>query len=72
MKKLSTLFVGAVLLSTLSGCGFITSSQPSSTAATGEAWFTKVRVFLIFPYAKDVYYCDGKSNVCKEAEMKSN
>ena len=67
MKKL--VLVAAAAAGLLSGCSFITSSQPSLNAATGEAWYTKTRVFLI-PYSHSIYYCDGKSQSCKEAELK--
>lgn len=69
MKSIGVLLLSAVGLSLLSGCSFITSGQPSSTAVTGEAWYTKTRFFII-PYANQIYYCDGKSNVCKEAEVR--
>jgi hypothetical protein len=70
MKALNLLFVCAILVGA-SACSMITSSQPSASNVTGEAWFTKTRVFII-PYATDVYYCDGKGNTCKAAQMKSN
>jgi hypothetical protein len=66
MKKLILLSVAAA--GVLSGCSVITSSQPSLNAATGEAWYTKTRVFII-PYSHEIYYCDGKSKSCKQAEL---
>ena len=68
MKTLGVLLLASVGMAALSGCSFITSHQPSSTAVTGEAWYSKTRIFII-PYANQIYYCDGKGNVCKEAEM---
>ena len=67
MKRLIFLAVAAASL--LSGCSFITSSQPSLNAATGEAWSTKTRVFIV-PSSHEIYYCDGKSTECREAELK--
>jgi hypothetical protein len=69
MKSIGVLLLSGVGLMLLSGCSFITSGQPSTTTVTGEAWYTKTRVFII-PYANQIYYCDGKSTVCKEAEVR--
>jgi hypothetical protein len=69
MKSIGALLLTAAGLSLLTGCSFITSGQPSTPTVTGEAWYTKTRVFII-PYANQIYYCDGKG-VCKEAEIKS-
>ena len=70
MKSFRVFLFCAASLSLLSGCSFIGSSQPSLTAATGEAWYTKTRYFFIFPYSQEIYYCDGKADVCKEAVMR--
>jgi hypothetical protein len=67
-KMIGGLVLAASALTTLSGCGFITSHEPSSTAVTGEAWYVKVHWFII-PYSTEIYYCDGKSNVCKAADI---
>jgi len=68
MKSLGLALLCSIGLGMLTGCSFITSHGPSSTAVTGEAWYSKTRIFII-PYANQIYYCDGKSNVCKEAEI---
>ncbi|EYF03894.1 hypothetical protein [Chondromyces apiculatus] len=68
MKSIGVLLLSAVSIAMLSGCSFITSGQPSTPTVTGEAWYTKTRFFII-PYANEIYYCDGQSNVCKLAAM---
>ncbi len=67
MKKL--MLTGAILAATLaSGCTFIQSAQPTMATATGEIWYTKTTVVII-PVSK-VVYCDGKTDLCKEAEIR--
>lgn len=68
MKKTICALVFAVTALSAAGCSLITSSQGANTTHTGEAWYVKVKWFII-PYSNEVYYCDGKSNVCKEAEI---
>jgi hypothetical protein len=68
MLKLSALLMAVAFLA--SGCGFVTSSVPGLNVATGEAWYTKDKYFLIFPLGTDVYYCKQDAKTCYKAQYK--
>ena len=70
MNKLITAALLAFAALTVTGCGsYITSAQPGSTVATGEAWYTRDNYF-IFYLGTDIYYCPAGSATCYQAEMK--
>ena len=68
MKKL-------LLLLALSsgGCAMVTSSMPSITNATGEAWYTEAIGFMGITWGSRVWYCPAPTAsgpaTCKEAKL---
>ena len=75
MKKImhaALLTIGATLAISASGCAAVTSSMSSSTAVTGEAWYTQMTGIFGFGWAPKVFYCPAPSSgpaTCKEAKM---
>jgi hypothetical protein len=73
VKKLLKPMLGLVVAGTLAGtsaCAYVTSAQPGLSVATGEAWYTKDKVFLIFFLGTDIYYCPKDSNgTCFKAQQ---
>ena len=67
MKRIGLALLGLLAL-TSTGCSMVTSSMPSRTDVSGEAWYTKTRIFII-PYSNEIYYCDGEKGTCIEAEI---
>jgi hypothetical protein len=70
MRILKPLLV-ALALST-GGCAVVTSSMPSVTNATGEAWYTEAIGFIGITWGSKVWYCPPPSNgpaTCKEAKL---
>lgn len=54
------------------GCVMVTSSIPSSTAVTGEAWYTQATGMFGMGWSPKVFYCPAPSSgpaTCKEAKM---
>ncbi len=54
MRKL---FAALALALAATGCAYVNSAQPGSSAVTGEGWYTKVTMFLGIPIDQNVYYC---------------
>jgi hypothetical protein len=56
-----------------SGCAAVTSSMPSSTAVTGEAWYTEATGFFGMYWSSKIYYCPAVTQAgpatCKEAKL---
>ena len=77
MKKImnaALLTIGLALGLGSSGCVMVTSSIPSSTAVTGEAWYTQNTGLPMggMGWAPKVFYCPAPSSgpaTCKEAKM---
>lgn len=69
IKPVLALLVAGTLAAT-SGCAFVTSTQPGVSVATGESWYTKDKVFLLFFLGTDIYYCPKDSNgTCFKAQQ---
>ena len=71
MKRLVHAFVAAGLMAA-SGCASVTSSQPSITNATGEAWYAEATGFFGMTWGSKMWYCPPPTNgpaTCKEAKM---
>ena len=51
------------------GCAFVTSANSGMSSATGEAWYTKDKFFLVFPLGTDVYYCPSAGSACYKAKI---
>jgi hypothetical protein len=63
--NLQRLFVLLALaaLAPLDGCVSVMSSHQFGVAgAVNDGWYVKNN--------KDVYYCDGQTNICKKAEIR--
>jgi hypothetical protein len=75
MKKLmnaALLTIGVAIGLSSSGCVMVTSSIPSSTAVTGEAWYTQLTGMFGMGWNPKVFYCPAPSSgpaTCKEAKM---
>jgi hypothetical protein len=72
MKKLlAALLVGGAL--SAAGCATITSSGPSATSVTGEAWYTEAIGFFGITWGSRVWYCPAPTanapSTCKEAKL---
>lgn len=63
----SALFAGS------SGCAYVTSSMPSTTSVTGEAWYTEATGFFGLFWGSKVFYCPAPTaagpTTCKEAKL---
>ena len=57
------------------GCAAVISSNPGSTAATGDAWYTTTVGLPFLAFSTHVYYCPRPAApgpvVCKEAQYVS-
>jgi hypothetical protein len=73
MKRAMIAFVAAGTLASGSGCAYVTSSMPSSTAVTGEAWYTEATGFFNFFWGSKIFYCPAPTAAgpatCKEAKL---
>jgi hypothetical protein len=60
-------------LLSLGGCATITSSGPSTTSVTGEAWYTEAVGFFGLTWGSRVWYCPAATgtgpSTCKEAKL---
>jgi hypothetical protein len=64
------ILVAAAALSSAGGCAIVTSSMPSVTNATGEAWYTEAIGFMGITWGSKVWYCPPPASgpsTCKEA-----
>lgn len=52
-----------------SSCSVVSSANPGLSTATGEAWYTKDKFFLIFHLGSEVYYCPTSAKKCFLAKM---
>jgi hypothetical protein len=55
------------------GCAYVTTSMPSSTSVTGEAWYTEATGFFGLYWGSRVFYCPAPTAAgpatCKEAKL---
>ena len=55
------------------GCAAVTSSLPSTSAVTGEAWYIESTGFFGLYWGSKVFYCPAPTAAgpatCKEAKM---
>ncbi len=71
MKRI---LMGMLLAGSLAtvGCATVTSSMPSITNATGEAWYTEAIGFFGLTWGSKVGYCPAPASgqaSCKEVEL---
>jgi hypothetical protein len=56
-----------------SGCAYVTSSMPSTSTVTGEAWYTEATGFFGMYWGSRVFYCPAPTAAgpatCKEAKL---
>jgi hypothetical protein len=72
MKRLLHIFVAAGLLGAAGACSVVTSSIPSMTNDTGEAWYTESKGFIGITWGSKVWYCPPPTQgpaTCKQAKM---
>lgn len=73
MKRTMRALLAAAALASSMGCAYVTSSQPSATNVTGEAWYTEATGFFGLFWGSKVYYCPAPTAAgpatCKEAKM---
>jgi hypothetical protein len=73
MKRMMRLLLAAGALYAAGGCAYVTSSQPSMTNVTGEAWYTEAIGFFGLFWDSHVYYCPAATSAgpvtCKEAKL---
>lgn len=53
----------------ISGCAYVTSSNPGMSVASGESWYTKRKFFLFIPLGTDIYYCPQPGSPCYKAQV---
>jgi hypothetical protein len=55
------------------GCAAVTSTMPSATNVTGEAWYIEGTGFMGFAFSSKVFYCPAPTAAgpatCKEAKL---
>lgn len=67
MKRLMLV---ALALFALEGCSYVTSGQPASKNATGEAWYVRSTYVLFIPVSSDVYHCPADNpETCVKARI---
>jgi hypothetical protein len=74
MKRMMRLLLAAGALSAAAGgCATIMSAGPSSTAVTGEAWYTEAIGFFGITWDSKIWYCPAPTSAgpvtCKEAKL---
>lgn len=73
MKRTMRVLLAAGALASSMGCAYVTTSMPSSTAVTGEAWYTEATGFFGIYWGSKVYYCPAPTAAgpatCKEAKL---
>ena len=67
------ILAAGVLLGAGGGCALVTSSVPTLTNATGEAWYTEAIGFAGLTWGSKVWYCPAPTApgpiTCKEAKL---
>jgi len=76
MKNIKRAMIGLLAAGALSGsmgCAYVTSSMPSTSNVTGEAWYTEATGFFGLYWGARVYYCPAPTAAgpatCKEAKL---
>jgi hypothetical protein len=73
MKRAMFALLAASALGSASGCAYVTSSMPSATNVTGEAWYTEATGFFGMFWGSKVFYCPAPTaagpTTCKEAKL---
>jgi len=72
MKRLIHAFVAVGLLGAAGACSVVTSSMPTITNATGEAWYTESKGFAGITWGSKVWFCPPPTQgpgTCKQAKM---
>lgn len=76
MKTIKRAMLGLLASGALAGsmgCAYVTSSQPSMTNVTGEAWYTEATGFFGLFWGSKIYYCPAPTAAgpatCKEAKL---
>lgn len=69
-KTLGFILLTGTALAALSGCANVTSGMPGSTAATGEAWYSKDTGIGGLIFSSKIYWCSKDSpDKCQKAEF---
>ena len=73
MKRAMLGLLAAGALASGMGGAYVTTSGPSSTNVTGEAWYTEATVFVCRDWGSKVFYCPAATAAgpatCKEAKL---
>ncbi len=73
MKRAMLGLLAAGALASSMGCAYVTSAGPSSTAVTGEAWYTEATGFFGLYWGSKIFYCPAPTAAgpatCKEAKL---
>ena len=73
MNKLLSVLLISTALAGGSGCAIVTSSMPTSTAVTGEAWYTEAIGFFGLTWGSKVWFCPAATgagpSTCTEAKL---
>ena len=72
-KLIRTGLLFAALAGMGTGCASVGTTQASTTAVTGEAWYVENTGFAIFSWSSRVFYCPAATGpgpvTCTEAKM---
>ena len=75
MKTIRTLVLAASAMGLVgaTGCATVTSSMPSTSTVTGEAWYTEAIGFFGLTWGSKVWYCPAATSAgpstCTEAKL---
>jgi hypothetical protein len=73
MRRTIQVLLAAGALASSMGCAYVTSSGPSSSSVTGEAWYTEATGFFGMYWGSKIFYCPAPTTAgpatCKEAKL---
>jgi hypothetical protein len=73
IKRAMLGLLAASALAAGSGCAYVTSSGPSTSSVTGEAWYTEATGFFGLYWGSKIFYCPAPTAAgpatCKEAKL---
>ena len=73
MKRAMLGLLAAGTLAGSMGCAAVTSTMPSTSTVTGEAWYTEATGFFGLYWGSRVFYCPAPTAAgpatCKEAKL---
>jgi hypothetical protein len=73
MKRAMLGLLAASALASSMGCAAVTSTMPSATNVTGEAWYVESTGFFGLYWGSKVFYCPAPTAAgpatCKEAKL---